>query len=177
MTTGLDIFDKTVQESNLWLKDIMERLSTNDRHHAYSTLRAVLHALRDRIGAESAAHLGAQLPMLLRGLYYEGWDPTGKPTKERHELAFPAHIARELPRADTIEVEEGVRAVLDVLANMSIAARRSNSPACSRLSSANSGLPLSRARRGTSNKASPSGRPLRTRRAAAFMKARKRSRS
>lgn len=78
MTTGLDVFDKTVQESNLWLKDIMERLSTSDRHHAYSTLRAVLHALRDRIGAESAAHLGAQLPMLLRGLYYEGVGPDGK---------------------------------------------------------------------------------------------------
>ncbi len=88
MSTGLDTFDKTVQESNLWLKDVMERLNTNDRHHAYSTLRAVLHALRDRIGPESAAHLGAQLPMLLRGLFYEGWDPTGKPTKERHEAAF-----------------------------------------------------------------------------------------
>jgi hypothetical protein len=25
MTTGLDVFDKTVQESNLWLKDVMER--------------------------------------------------------------------------------------------------------------------------------------------------------
>ncbi|MGZ5849993.1 MAG: DUF2267 domain-containing protein [Methyloceanibacter sp.] len=115
MTTGLDVFDKTVQESNLWLKDIMERLPANDRHHAYSILRAVLHGLRDRIGPESAAHLGAQLPMLLRGLYYEGWDPTSKPTKERHELAFLAHIARELPRADTIEVEQGVHAVFDVL--------------------------------------------------------------
>ena len=45
MTTGLDTFDRTVQESNLWLKDVMERLNTHDRHHAYSTLRAVLHAL------------------------------------------------------------------------------------------------------------------------------------
>jgi uncharacterized protein (DUF2267 family) len=115
MTTGLDTFDKTVQESNLWLKDLMERLSTTDRHHAYSTLRAVLHALRDRIGSESAAHLGAQLPMLLRGLYYEGWDPTNKPTKERHEAAFLAHIARELPRAEAGEVEQGTYAVLDVL--------------------------------------------------------------
>jgi uncharacterized protein (DUF2267 family) len=115
MSTGLDTFDKTVQESNLWLKDVMERLRTGDRHHAYSTLRAVLHALRDRIGAETAAHLGAQLPMLLRGLYYEGWDPTGKPTKERHEEAFLAHIARELPRAAEDEVEEGTFAVLDVL--------------------------------------------------------------
>lgn len=115
MSTGLDTFDKTVQETNLWLKDVMERLSTEDRHHAYSSLRAVLHALRDRIGPESAAHLGAQLPMLLRGLYYEGWDPTDKPTKERHEEAFLAHIARELPRAEEGEVEQAPLAVLDVL--------------------------------------------------------------
>jgi uncharacterized protein (DUF2267 family) len=116
MTTGLDTFDKTVQESNLWLKDVMERLNTYDRHHAYSTMRAVLHALRDRIGPENAAHLGAQLPMLLRGLFYEGWDPTGKPTKERHESAFLAHIARELPRAaGPGEIEQGALAVLDVL--------------------------------------------------------------
>ena len=115
MSTGLDTFDKTVQEANLWLKDIMDRLGTTDRHRAYSSLRAVLHALRDRIGAESAAHLGAQLPMLLRGLYYEGWDPTDKPTKERHEEAFLSHIARELPRAEEGEVEQGAMAVLDVL--------------------------------------------------------------
>ncbi|MGH6736160.1 MAG: DUF2267 domain-containing protein [Methyloceanibacter sp.] len=115
MSTGLDTFDKTVQESNLWLKDIMERLDTKDRHHAYSSLRAVLHALRDRIGPESAAHLGAQLPMLLRGLFYEGWDPTHKPTKERHEEDFLAHIALELPRAAEGEVEQGALAVLDVL--------------------------------------------------------------
>jgi uncharacterized protein (DUF2267 family) len=115
MSTGLDTFDKTVQESNLWLKDVMERLDTTDRHHAYSTLRAVLHALRDRIGPESAAHLGAQLPMLLRGLFYEGWDPTGKPSKERHEADFLAHIARGIPRADAAEVEQGVRAAFDVL--------------------------------------------------------------
>jgi uncharacterized protein (DUF2267 family) len=115
MSTGLATFDKTVQETNLWLKDVMEGVNTSDRHHAYSTLRAVLHALRDRIGPESAAHLGAQLPMLLRGLFYEGWDPTGKPSKERHEADFLAHIACELPRADAAEVEQGVRAALDVL--------------------------------------------------------------
>lgn len=115
MSTGLDTFDTTVQETNLWLKAIMERLDSEDRHHAYSSLRAVLHALRDRIGAESAAHLGAQLPMLLRGLYYEGWDPTDKPTKERHAEEFLAHVAQELPRAEEGEVEQGVLAVLDVL--------------------------------------------------------------
>jgi len=53
-----------------------------------------LHAVRNRIGPENAAHLGAQLPMLIRGLYYEGWDPTGKPTKERHEAQFLAFSER-----------------------------------------------------------------------------------
>ena len=115
MTTGLDTFDTTVQESNLWLKDLMERLNTNDRHHAYSTLRAVLHVLRDRIGPDNAAHLGAQLPMLLRGLYYEGWHPSGKPTKERHEAQFLAHVHALLPRADEAEAKAGVYAVFDLL--------------------------------------------------------------
>jgi len=115
MTTGLDVFDKTVQETNLWLKDVMERVGTYDRHRAYSALRAVLHALRDRIGPESAAHLGAQLPMLVRGVYYEGWDPTGKPTKERHLADFLAHVATELRQAQPDEVERATRAVFDVL--------------------------------------------------------------
>jgi uncharacterized protein (DUF2267 family) len=115
MTTGLDVFDTTVQESNLWLKDVMERIGTYDRHRAYSTLRAVLHALRDRLGPANASHLGAQLPMLLRGLYYEGWHMTGTPSKERHEIEFLEHVAQELRQADAIEVERGVCAVFDVL--------------------------------------------------------------
>jgi uncharacterized protein (DUF2267 family) len=115
MTSGLDVFDTTVQESNLWLKELMERLSTHDRHHAYSTLRAVLHALRDRIGPANAVHLGAQLPMLIRGVYYEGWRMDGT-TKERHEAEFIAHVIRELRRADEAEIEDGIRAVFGLLA-------------------------------------------------------------
>jgi uncharacterized protein (DUF2267 family) len=115
MATGLDTFDTTIQESNLWLKDLMERLGTYDRHHAYSTLRAVLHVLRDRIGPDNAAHLGAQLPMLIRGLYYEGWHPSGKPTKERHEAQFLARVHELLPSADEAEAKAGIHAVFDLL--------------------------------------------------------------
>ncbi len=115
MTTGLGTFDATVQETNLWLKDLMERLGTEDRHHAYSVLRAALHALRDRIGPVNATHLGAQLPMLLRGLYYEGWHMSGTPTKERHEAEFLARVGELLPDADGEEIKKNVRAVFDLL--------------------------------------------------------------
>ena len=52
----------------------------------------VLHALRDRLTVDEAADLGAQLPLLIRGLYYEGWDPSSTPVKERHREVFLHHI-------------------------------------------------------------------------------------
>src|SRR6516225_3829841 len=94
--TGLKAFDSTLQAMNGWLHNVMERLNWLDRHRAYHALGAVLHALRDRLGVEQAAALGAQLPLLVRGLYYEGWHPSGKPSKERRKEEFLAHVRQEL---------------------------------------------------------------------------------
>ena len=116
MSTGLDVFDTTLQQTNLWLKDLMERLAI-DRRHAYKVLSASLHAVRDRIGPESAVHLGAQLPILSRGFYYEGWHPAGTPTRERHKEDFLDHVNGEVFRGLGIEPERAVRAVFDVMSN------------------------------------------------------------
>ncbi len=70
--TGLEVFDKTLQATNHWLKLMMIELGTNDRRLAFNALRGALHAVRDRIGPDNAVHLGAQMPMLLRGAYYQG---------------------------------------------------------------------------------------------------------
>ena len=93
--TGLDVFDTTVQKTNVWLKDIMQELGWEDRHKAYMGLRTTLHALRDRLTPEEAAQFGAQLPMLIRGLYYEGWTPTGN----RRRCGIKPHFS---PRFGTI---------------------------------------------------------------------------
>ena len=87
-TSGLAVLDHTVQETNVWLRIVADQLQIEDRHHAYIALRAVLHALRDRLRPEVAVHLGAQLPTLVRGVYYEGWHMAGKPTKDRSVQDF-----------------------------------------------------------------------------------------
>ena len=47
--TSYELFDSTVQKTQIWLKDLMSQLDWQDRpHKAYLALRTVLHALRDR---------------------------------------------------------------------------------------------------------------------------------
>ena len=109
-------FDSTIHTTHVWLNDILEQLGWEDRHRAYQALRAVLHALRDRLPVEQVAALAAQLPMLVRGFYYEGWHPHGKPLKERHKQEFLAHVAEAFGDEPGSELERVTRAVFRVLA-------------------------------------------------------------
>jgi len=114
--TGLDVFDTTLHKTNIWLHDLMQVLGWPDRHKAYLALRVTLHALRDRLTVEEVAQLGAQFPMLIRGFYYEGWDPTGKPLRVRHKEQFLARIKQQFRGDDRIDPERVARAVFTVLA-------------------------------------------------------------
>ncbi len=113
--TGLQVFDKTLQETNHWLKLMMGELGTDNRSTAFGALRASLHALRDRVGVENAAHLGAQMPMLLRGAFYEGWHPNSTPTRERHLGEFIDHVQAELPTGSALNPAEAARACFCVM--------------------------------------------------------------
>lgn len=113
--TGIEAFDSTLHKTNIWFKELMEEMDFQDRHQAYLALRAVLHALRDRLSVEEAAQLGAQLPLLIRGFYYEGWMPSGKPTKERHKEQFLAKIADYFTKDPELDPERVVRAVFHLL--------------------------------------------------------------
>ncbi len=118
MTSTHDIFSGTIQKTDSWLKDIAACLGWDDPRGAYLALRATLHALRDRLIVDEAVQLGAQLPMLIRGLYYEGWKPSGKPLKERSREQFLAHIVHDFRQQPwPIEAESVARAVFKVLAD------------------------------------------------------------
>jgi uncharacterized protein (DUF2267 family) len=114
--TGLEVFDTTLQKTHIWLNEITAELHWEDRFRGYKALRAGLHALRDRLTVEEAAHLGAQLPMLIRGFYYEGWTPNGKPNKIRSKDEFLAPIREQFRGDAEIDPERIARAVFKVLA-------------------------------------------------------------
>src|SRR5262249_44147234 len=114
--TGLDVFDTTIQLTNTWLKEIGEELPWDDRHRSYLALRGTLHALRDHLVPDEAAQLSAQLPLLVRGIFFEGWDPSRTPVRERGREEFLARIAAEFARADpSVDPARVARAVLRVL--------------------------------------------------------------
>ncbi len=77
-----------------WVGTVAEEFDTDDYEFVYGVLRAWLHTLRDRLTVESAAHFSAQLPDLLRGVFFAGWDPNGVPVKYDAQ-GYSTHFARE----------------------------------------------------------------------------------
>ncbi|MEA5616401.1 DUF2267 domain-containing protein [Cronbergia sp. UHCC 0137] len=115
--TGLDIFDATVQKTMPWVNELTKELGWENKHQVFQGLRATLHALRDRLTVEEASHLGAQLPILLSGFYYENWRPGSKTHKDRTKEEFFQHIRDYFRNINPdLDTESLVRAVFKIMA-------------------------------------------------------------
>ena len=113
-STGLPVFDTTINETNVWLKALENELYC-DRHQAYVAMRATLHALRDRLSPGGAMRVAAQLPLLLRGVFVEGWRPDETPVRTHRADDFVAQVAAGLPPKFDLDPTNVTRATLLVL--------------------------------------------------------------
>jgi uncharacterized protein (DUF2267 family) len=93
--TGLESIDHTVKLTHTWINDLDNMLGWKDKHRSYQLLRSVLQALRDLLPINESADFAAQLPILVRGIYYEHWRPATTPVKTRSKSDFLARIDRE----------------------------------------------------------------------------------
>lgn len=119
---SVEAFDTTIQKTNEWLRDIANELGDDNRRHAYLALRGTLHAVRDFLPLDESAQFSAQLPMLVRGIYFEGWDPSDTPTKDRSRERFLGRVETALERAlwnedYPIDADQAARAVLRVISD------------------------------------------------------------
>jgi uncharacterized protein (DUF2267 family) len=112
--------DRTVQKTHEWVHTVQKELGWTDERRAYTALRAVLHALRDRLTLQELAQFGAQLPTFVRGMYYEGWNPNRIPLHKRDAESFLGQIQAAFdrtnqPLVDTADVAATVFCVIENL--------------------------------------------------------------
>jgi uncharacterized protein (DUF2267 family) len=112
--TGLDVFDKTLQTTNIWLDEITDAIGP-DRHTAWKVLSTVLHKLRDRLQPDLAAHLAAQLPLLVRGAYYDLYEPAKQPSGLHTAQEFVEEVADWLADIRPVDPKLAITAVFGVL--------------------------------------------------------------
>lgn len=114
--TGVDAFDKSLNKTNEWLQDLMAELNFSQRKQAYQALRATLQSLRDRLIVDEAVQVGSQLPMLVGGFYYEGWNPSRTPDRSIDKPTFLENVRQAMVGAPEGENPEDIaRAVFKLL--------------------------------------------------------------
>lgn len=113
--SNIPSLNRSAHKTQVWLEELAEHGHLDNAQQAYSVLRAVLHALRDRLTVDEAANFAAQLPMIIRGVYYEGWRPSAAPIKYKDRSEFYERIRQEMrgrTNVDVVHATDGVFALL-----------------------------------------------------------------
>ena len=117
MTSLAHIWDRAQSKSSIWVSDLSDRLGWANAPLTLLALRAVLHALRDRLPPDEAVELSAQMPLIIKGVYFDGWDPSATPVRARTKEEFLTLVRTHLQRAARdVDPERITRAVFKLLA-------------------------------------------------------------
>jgi uncharacterized protein (DUF2267 family) len=108
-------FDHALQKADAWIRDMMRELGSEDPRRAYHALAAGLQTLRDRLSVDEAAQLSAQLPLLVRGLFFESWHPASTPVHVRRPEDIVALFERKAGDGHGLDPERALAATFEVL--------------------------------------------------------------
>lgn len=121
--SSLSLLERNFQLTHEWLNEICEHLVWQEepeaKNHALAILRIVLQQLRDNLPVEASAHFSAQLPLLMRGLYFENWNPAIPSLKARQKVQFLFNVQEKLIKSSHSNIDEelAVKAVFQTLTN------------------------------------------------------------
>ena len=114
-TTGISSLDHAPQVAAEWLNELNEALGWADKSRSYLLLRETLHAVRDFLTPDEAVDLAAQLPLLIRGIYYDGWKPSRTPKHPRSKQDFLDQVSTAFSAEPLEDPEAAVSAVFALL--------------------------------------------------------------
>ncbi len=112
--SGFSSIDKSTQKTKEWLHDVQSELGWEDENEVYISFRAVIQTLRDRLPVDEAIEFGDELPMVMKGIYYEGYTPRNKPEKIKNQAQFFEKVQEKSPRRE-IKTEEATKCVFSTL--------------------------------------------------------------
>jgi uncharacterized protein (DUF2267 family) len=115
MKTGVHVLEQDLRDAQGWMNSVAIRLNTKNGNLACASLKATLHAMRDQLDPAMAAELGGRLPAVVRGLYYDGWDPWARRRHAARKQDFTKRIDRDWARGPRIKAERAAKAALEVI--------------------------------------------------------------
>ncbi|GLZ59566.1 DUF2267 domain-containing protein [Micromonospora parva] len=112
----ISAFESSLDKTNIILKDIEDAYGwpKERRNQSYAALRTVLHLLRDRLPVNESVEFAQQLPVLVRGIYFDGWVPSDVPIKLNRD-DFLYEVRQGFPYDAEGGPERVTQVVLDTL--------------------------------------------------------------
>lgn len=112
---GLEVIDQSVHLTHEWINELAGRLDWSSKRSTLRLMRVTLRRIRDHLSVNEVAQLSAQLPVMIRGFFFEGWVPKDTPIIERHGEDFIAFIRKQMNDTAEYRGRDDIKCVFDLL--------------------------------------------------------------
>jgi uncharacterized protein (DUF2267 family) len=110
-----EVIEKTLEETNHVLSLVENHYGwKGQRNQSYEAVRVILHVLRDRMTIDQVALFSNQLPLLMRGVYYEGWKPSADAVQTSGQ-GFVEQVREKYFQSTTEDIEDLISVVFGAL--------------------------------------------------------------